>query len=356
MSLIILTKEQWFEQIKNCHIRNFYQDPRWLTLIETVYPRLKIHYLGCFDLSGNVKWLLPLVEVKPLGKVRPMLISLPYANYGGFLFPNKDHHDRHDDESIALDDNDLSALQTAFQSFNASIIEIREMVPPLFEANVYDAYQRFEIHLPDTPEVLWEQVISGNARTSVRKADNASVETVINPKDGVTIFSTLNEKNAAFHGTPLHSKKWYKTMYHLFEQEICIIAAKHQDQFVGAGFMLIYGNRAILHALTPDPKFRQLYVSDKLVWACLKYLVENKKAKIFDFGRTRPDKGQIFFKQKWGGKACPIYYTYLLKPGAKIPQFQPTSPVFFMATKIWQRLPLPLTRIIGPFLRVRISS
>ena len=349
-------KYEWQDYAGQCQIHHIYQDPRWLELIETVYSGLCVHRLACIDGTGKFQWLLPLVEIKPLGKFRPMLISLPYANYGGFVFPKQESDSTEAISKEKIDNESIDLLKCHFQSLRADVLEIRETSPPAYDAHVYDEYQRFEINLPVNPKILWEKIISGNARTSVRKADKEHVEIVVNPENALDVFISLNERNAAFHGTPIHPAMWFSAMARLFASELCIIAAKHKNQYVGAAFMLNDGTRAILHALVPDPRFRHLYVSDKLVWECLKYLVENKSAQLFDFGRTRPDPGQIFFKRKWGGQAKPIYYAYLLKPGARIPQFKPDSPLFSAAGKIWQRLPLSFTRRVGPFLRKRISS
>ncbi|MBW1887532.1 MAG: hypothetical protein JRI52_04175, partial [Deltaproteobacteria bacterium] len=80
MNLRDLPQDEWKAYCKDCELSSIYLDPRWLELIGSVYPKLKIHRLVCRDTRNGISWLLPLVEIKPLGKTRPMMISLPFGN------------------------------------------------------------------------------------------------------------------------------------------------------------------------------------------------------------------------------------------------------------------------------------
>ena len=88
MKLSQVTKEEWQEYCKLCDLPSIYHDPRWLELIEGIYPKLKVNRLVLKN-SDKIIWLLPLVEIRPLGKKMPMLISIPFGNYGGFLIPRQ---------------------------------------------------------------------------------------------------------------------------------------------------------------------------------------------------------------------------------------------------------------------------
>ena len=356
MRLVDATSVQWRKWYAQCDPRTVYQDPLWLEMIEQAYPRLPIHRLACVTDQDAPLWLLPLVEIKPIGKRIPMLISLPFANYGGFINSLQEGSAADPGRNAQAGDECRSAMLRQFlQSGSAGLMEIRQMEKPDAEFHVDDTYTHFELHLPDHPDRLWK-LISGNARTGVRKAEKEEVRVFFDPPDKNRIFTELNEKNATFHGTPVHSQKWFHLLMDLFGGEARIAVAQYRDRNVGAALILIQGKRAILHSLTPDPDFRHLCVSDKLVWECMKFVTLQNAGAVFDFGRTRPDNGQLFFKRKWGGVEKPIYYTYLLKKNFQMPRFHPERPVFRVAGKIWRHLPSPVTRFIGPYLRVRIPS
>lgn len=355
MKLKHLTSKQWREYLSQCNIGHIYNDPRWLDLIEAVYPGLNILRLVCTTDSDDPMWLLPLVEIKPIGKRKSILISLPFANYGGFILPSC-VTSAEMEKIPGFNERQLLLIEEFIKSTRADIIEIREMDKPGSGAAVHTFYQRFEILLPEDPEIIWDSVLSGNARTSVRKADREGISVSFDKPDRFDVFQKLNAKNAAFHGTPVHSGKWFTTLFRLFPGETHIAIARYKNQDIGAALVLCYGNRAMLHSLTPDPKFRHLPVSDKIVWECLKFVIVGKSVEIFDFGRTRPNEGQLFFKRKWGGEAKPIYYCYFNKSGASVPEMDTEKPMYATAVRIWRCLPLFLTRLIGPFFRIRIPS
>ena len=347
MDLSKVSHADWSEVCKQCRISSIYLDPRWLQLIKEVYPRLKIVRLVCRDDSGRVSWLLPLVEIKPLGKKSPMLISLPFGNYGGFLLPAG--VDKIDREA-------LLPLVDFFEKSRAFALELREAEEPVpgFEAS--DTFKRFEIVFPETTEDLWKRVITGNARTSVRKAEKAGVEVVCDYADDVSVFQQIYEKNASQHGTPIHHLNWFYKLDELFSPESEIILGKIGDHFVGALLILHYRGRAILHAAVSDPDFRTIPITDRLLWGAFDRIMAAGVSKSFDFGRTRPDPGKLFYKRKWGGKEKTLYYSYLTKPGAVIPQIVPENPKLRLGIKAWQLLPMVVKRRLGPLFRVRIPT
>ena len=349
MKISLVSEKQWLDFIAEGTFEHVYQDVRWLDLIGQVYPSLKIRRLAATDRKGRMKWLLPLVQVRPLGKRTPMAISCQFANYGGFIYPK---------ENIIgpAGREDAERIKAFMEDLPENIIEIRELEKPAYDAIVSDQYQRFEIALPESDHELWKKTLSGNARTSVRKAQKTGVKVSVNREDAVSVLVAMNEKNAAFHGTPVHSRQWFARMARLFSNEAFIFTATFINKDVGAALVLNDGKRAILHTLSADPAYRDLYASDLLVWESIKHAATRTHAVLYDFGRTRPDPGQLFFKRKWGGVAKHIYYTYFTKPGAEIPRFDPHSRFFKAAGHIWRRLPGPVTRLISPYLRMRISA
>jgi len=347
MSLTKVSQDEWIEACKQCRISSVYLDPRWLQLIQEVYPRLHIVRLVCRDGAGNICWMLPLVEIVPLGKKSPMLISLPFGNYGGFLLPAG--VDKIDQES-------LSPLVSYFEKSSAFALELRETEEPAHGFDVSDAFQRFEIVLPDTAEELWERIITRRARKKVRKAEKLGVEIVCDHAGAVSVFQQLYEKNASYHGTPIHHLDWYYKLVELFNRETQIILGKIGGQFVAALLILHYQDRAVLHLSVSDPCFSTVPVTDKLWWSFFEKAVENKTCRVLDFGRTRPDPGKLFFKRQWGGEQLPLYYSHLVKPGENVPQILPDNPKYSLAIKVWRHLPMAVKRAVGPHLRVRIPT
>ena len=340
--------DEWRTLCQDIKLSSIYQDPRWLELIEQVYPRLRLHRLAGVDDSREVAWLLPLVEIKVIGKLRPMLISLPFGNYGGFLY-------KQDPSSFSAEQIQLP-LNEFFNASRAFALEIRELEGSLQGFESGGDFVRYELTLPATVEQMWKETITGNARTSVRKADKFGVEVSFCEGSQLDIFQELNEQHAAYHGTPIHKRSWYPTLIEKFGKQSEIVIGRFNGTPVGALLVLYHEEKAILHAAINDTNFRHIPVMDKLLWAYFEKTISSAGVTSFDFGRTRADSGKRFFKRKWGAIEKPLNYSYLMKPGHVVPQILPENPALAPAIVVWRHLPRWVHRSVGPLVRVRIPT
>lgn len=348
MTVSEVSHDEWRECASLCAWSSIYQDPRWLELIGRIYPNLRVRRLVCRDSAGQLLWILPLVDIVPLGKRLPMMISLPFVNYCGFMAAKN--------RKAPLSDDEIRPLADFFNKSRAFAIEIRETDSPPPGFQVEDGFRRFVVEFPDNPDELWNKTITGNARTCVRKADKAGVKAVFGHPDAVAVFQDIYERNSSSHGTPIHHPRWYFELEAMFRLETEIVLAEHDGKFIAALFMLHHGDTTILHAAVSDSDFRKASATDKLLWASYERLQAGGKIRKFDFGRTRAVGEKHFFKKKWGGVEQPLYYAYMLKPGSSVPRILPENPKLGPAIRAWKMLPMAVKRFIGPWFRVRIPT
>jgi len=69
--------------------------------------------------------------------------------------------------------------------------------------------------------------------------------------------------------------------------------------------------------------------------------------KVFDFGRSTPGEGTYKFKEQWVQNRSTLL-ALRLKNGEPMPEINPHNPKYELAIKIWQHLPVGLTKLIGP--------
>jgi len=341
-----LNRDAWNDRLSSLTIPHIYLDPRWLHIIEKIYPGLPIWRL-MFDAEKGSSFL-PLVGISPLFKGYTMGISLPFGNYGGFLYENSTSKPQTGEVQEVLD--------TFAGEVNLAMVEIRHLEKPEPFSLVDDRFKRFVITFPPTVDELWQKQLTGNARTSVRKAERMGVNVCWQHPHALEIFQSLNEKNAAWHGTPLHHHRWYPNIVESFGQQCEIVVALIDEKPVGALFLLYHGSMTILHAAVTDNAYRKIPITDKMLWESFVQLLNQKQMKLFDFGRTRPVNGKLFFKRKWGGVEQPLYYTYVMHGHVKIPESLPENPRFQVAQQIWRLLPLSVQRHLGPIFRKRIPT
>jgi hypothetical protein len=72
--------------------------------------------------------------------------------------------------------------------------------------------------------------------------------------------------------------------------------------------------------------------------------------RIFDFGRSKRVKGSYDFKAHWGMVERELPYEVMLIERKELPNFTPVNPLFRLPILCWQRLPLAITRALGPWL------
>jgi serine/alanine adding enzyme len=70
--------------------------------------------------------------------------------------------------------------------------------------------------------------------------------------------------------------------------------------------------------------------------------------KAFDFGRSTPGEGTYRFKEQWGANPVQLYWHYWMRNGGPLPELNPKNPKYQMAIKIWKKLPVAVTKLIGP--------
>src|SRR5260370_33057072 len=68
---------------------------------------------------------------------------------------------------------------------------------------------------------------------------------------------------------------------------------------------------------------------------------------VFDFGRSSQDSNTFRFKRQWGAEPLPAQWQYYVRRG-EVSQMRPDNPRYQHMIRLWRRLPVALTRWIGP--------
>ena len=84
-----------------------------------------------------------------------------------------------------------------------------------------------------------------------------------------------------------------------------------------------------------------------LYWKILEHACKSG-FKQFDFGRSTPGEGTYKFKEQWGAKPIQLYWHYWLRKESSIPELNPKNSKYRLAVRIWQKLPLTITKLLGP--------
>jgi hypothetical protein len=100
-------------------------------------------------------------------------------------------------------------------------------------------------------------------------------------------------------------------------------------------------------------KYNRMAPNMLLYWSFMEKSIE-MGADVFNFGRCTPGGGTHRFKRQWGGEDTALPWLEWDRHGSGEPSAE--SPLYRVATRVWQHLPLPLANRVGPFLSRRIPT
>jgi FemAB-related protein (PEP-CTERM system-associated) len=211
-------------------------------------------------------------------------------------------------------------------------------------------YKRFVLDLGREADI-WQN-IQREKRKAVRKAQKEGVIVRETAADEVNEVYDLYCQNMRSFGSPPFPKSYFVS---LFENLVPKQMSKIFGAYVGgklASFLLGFLCQDRIHIVisVSQPEYLKYRTNDALHWHFIKFGCDHG-FKYFDFGRVRPDSGQFEYKKKWGASLLDLDHFYLLWKTKSIPRLDPENSRYSLYSKLWKRLPISLTRRIGPWLR-----
>ena len=150
-------------------------------------------------------------------------------------------------------------------------------------------------------------------------------------------------------GTPVFPKRLFATGLKHFGGDCKIFSVHWKGKLVSAVWTLFYKDEVAPYFGGSLREYNRLAVNSFMYGMLIQYGCEHG-FKVFDFGRSKKGTGSFDFKKRWGMTMTELPYQYLLVRKQAMPDTSPLNPKFSKAIQIWQRLPLPLTQMIGPII------
>ena len=148
-------------------------------------------------------------------------------------------------------------------------------------------------------------------------------------------------------GTPVYSKNLFKNILNNFPESARIIIIQLNNKPVSAAFLIGYKDKLEIPWASTIKEVNHLSINMLLYWEVLSFAI-SKKYNFFDFGRSSINAGTYKFKKQWGAQGKESYWHYWLDENTEMPSLNPNNPKYKLVISIWKKLPVSLTRIIGP--------
>lgn len=189
-------------------------------------------------------------------------------------------------------------------------------------------------------------------RAVVRKGLDAGF-TVTEERD-TTAFFPLYARNMRDHGTPALPRRFFDRLLARFGDECSILTVHHGGKPVSSVLSYYFGRRVLPYYTGSLPDARRLGANDHMYWALMRR-ASARGFDIFDFGRSKVGTGPYGFKRNWGFEPRPMTSQFRLRPGAGLPNLNPTNPRYALFIRAWRELPLPLANLVSPALSLSLA-
>ncbi|MCK6547880.1 FemAB family PEP-CTERM system-associated protein [Myxococcota bacterium] len=311
----------------------------WRRVIERAFGH-EAHYLYA-EREGVITGVLPMFAVggPPFARA---LVSVPVGVTGGVL----------------ADDAPTARLLAA----GARAIAERERL-------AYVEYKSERASLPGLPSkaglyVTFRQALFSDrerqlaaiprkTRAVLRESERAHLRASFEGVDALEPFLDLYALSLRNLGTPMFPRELFVASLEELRDACDLLVVRQTGRIIGA--VLNYYHRDVILPFFAGalPEARDVGVNNHLYWSLLS-TGWARGYRTFDFGRSKVGTGAFAFKRHFGMEEIPLEYQYDLVAVDEVPNVNPTNPKYEKVIAAWQRLPVGLTKVVGPMIQQRI--
>jgi len=352
--------------IKECEVyllsndnAHFYHHPYWLNILseETGQP---FYYLISRNAENKINGILPLLRTKgiPFGPVDVLsskrLASLPRTPFAGPVADN--------DNIKALLLQSVKALSGEYSDYLIQIKSTSALsnVDPSFKC--IEWRKTFvKIVPPKNEDLLFAEHTQRDITRCLKRAKEHNISfKIADSLEELKKWYLLYLERMRFHRVPARSFDFFKncwvTLYPKGMMELTIAVLNNRGSFeVLAGnvnFLFkdyYYGG---FGAGNVDKSYLQF--GDFLMYNEILILRE-KGIKFYDIGEVPASHSSLEkYKKKWGTEQVQLYHNYYGKLSDKVKEDLDFSSDTSLSTKLWRKIPLPLTAQVGKIINNRL--
>ncbi len=298
----------------------------------------KAHMLVAESLGGEIEGVLPVHAVgSPLfGRA---MVSSGFAVGGGILASSQGIAERLAD-----------AVWELARANKCPSVELRGGALPhgswIVKSEAHANFAR-----PLTPDDEAELLaIPRKQRAEVRKGldKGLAIETGNGPRDLDWHYRVYSESVRNL-GTPVFPKALMAEVIKAFCDDADILTVLADGKPVASVLSLYHKGAVMPYWGGGVWDARALRANDLMYFALMNH-ARRRGCVAFDFGRSKVGSGAYHFKKNWGFEPQPLSYAVRTADGAEPRDINPNSPKYKAQIALWQKLPLPVANLIGPWI------
>ena len=305
----------------------------------------------------NIQGVLPVVHLKH-ALFGNCLVSMPFLDGGGILANSREAEERLMAEVIRLGrETGASRIELRHERLLASCSDTSGLYSEHSRNSLQLATKtnkvRMLLNLPDSSAMLMKSFKS-KLRSQISKPLKEGLTSRTGGAELLEDFYRVFLVNMRDLGSPVHSMKLMRQVLSEFSECSKIVAVYKAKEPVAAALVVGFGKVLRNPWASSLRKFASSGPNMLLYLRVLEYACDNGY-EVFDFGRSSAGEGTYKFKEQWGATPAPLFWHYIALDG-KLPNPQSAGKEKFeKAARYWQKLPVVVTRLIGPSIRKHIS-
>ena len=303
----------------------------WKRAVESTFGH-RAHYLMATR-GGGLEGVLPLFEVRGLFGGRG-LVSVPYGVYGGICAPSEPAR-------ASL----LGAARSLAERTGAGYVELRHRPGQEIDLPTKSLYVTFSRPISASEEANLN-AIPRKQRRMTRQGAKHGLRAEIGG-DHLDAFWNVYARSVRALGSPVFPRRLFRAIAQEFGKECELLTVWKGEQMVSGVLSLLYEEQVLPYYGGALPSALAYSVNDFMYWELMCHAARSG-SRTFDFGRSREGTGAYHFKRHWGFEPVPLPYQYILGEGSRIPDVSPSNGRLAWAVRAWKRLPVPMTKIVGP--------
>jgi FemAB-related protein (PEP-CTERM system-associated) len=326
------TESPWDRFVLQHPRASFFHLSGWKRVIEKTFGHKARYFYS--ERDGKITGIAPIFECSNwlIGRC---FISIPLAAYGGIVA------DDPESEQALLDHSKRLA-----QSASAEYLDLRHRERELLEG--FHANQLYvTFHSPLFPDAAANlKRLPKDTRYMIRKAEKAGLR-VQRGMEQMGAFYNLFAESMHRLGTPVFPSALFRNIVAEFPDHTQLMLVYDGTRAVTGVLSFFFRDTILPYYAGATPDATRLAANNFMYWELIKWAGE-QGFQTFDFGRSKKGTGAFAFKSQWNMNAEPLAYQVFLVKRKTVPNFSPVNPKFEMAIRIWQKLPLSVTKWLGP--------
>jgi len=308
---------------------------KWKNVISRSFGH-RCYYLAAIDEKGEWNGILPLVHLRSrlFGN---FLVSVPFVNYGGLV-----------SNCRSATDLLLSEADRLRRSLGAAHMELRHRTFRLDAVPTKQHKVTMILDLASDVESQW-RAFNFKIRNHIRKAQKSGLRSVIGNLDLLGDFYEVFARNMRDLGTPVYGENFFRNVLESFPESTKLFGIYHEEKMIAGGLGCWFKDTLEIPWASSISDYRALCPNNLLYWQAIQFAIQNGLRR-FDFGRSTPNEGTYNFKKQWGALPVQLYWQYLMDNCSSMPDLSPSNPKYDRAIRLWQNLPVSVTKVLGPMI------